>query len=202
MLNVLRRDGGEPSVEVRAEDAVPFDYLGAAQAAGSPAGGGELALSDHDGAVCSRSRTPALPSFVPSDGAARVRGAGVVGRAGKQDLRELSVMIQQRMGTAPVQNVGPGRFFPARACVLPAGDRSPRAPLAAVDDQALFAGREGGLRHPAQDAPPSLGDASASRSRPAALAASGIAAQTPEELSVASWLGADERPGAVRKRGM
>jgi 16S rRNA (adenine1518-N6/adenine1519-N6)-dimethyltransferase len=189
MLEVLRAElAGEPSVEVRAEDAVHFDFAGAARAAGRPV----LVVGNLPYQI-----TTALLFAIVDAGDAVARAVVMVQREfaervvaapGSKTYGRLSVMIQQRMRVQRLFNVSPGAFFPRPRVVSSVLEIAHRdSPLASVGDPALFARvvkeafstRRKMLRR-------SLGDAFGEPIATAALSSSGIAGtRRPEELSVA-----------------
>jgi 16S rRNA (adenine1518-N6/adenine1519-N6)-dimethyltransferase len=189
MLAVLRAEMvGESCVEVRAEDAVHFDFAGAARAAGRPV----LVVGNLPYQI-----TTALLFAIADAGDAVARAVVMVQREfaervvagpGGKTYGRLSVMIQQRMRVKRLFNVSPGAFFPRPRVVSSVLEISHReVPLAPVRDPALFARvvkeafatRRKMLRR-------SLGDAFGEHIATAALSSSGIAGtRRPEELSVA-----------------
>ena len=191
MLAVLTAEmGAEPRVEIRAEDAVHFDFRAAALAAGRPV----VVVGNLPYQI-----TTALLFAIVDAGDAVARAIVMVQREfaervvaapGGKIFGRLSVMVQQRMEARKLFNVPAGAFFPrprVTSAVLWLGRRS--ALLAPVRDEALFAKvvkdafgtRRKMLRR-------SLGDAFGDDVATAALAASGVAGtRRPEELSIAEF---------------
>ncbi|MES1204296.1 MAG: 16S rRNA (adenine(1518)-N(6)/adenine(1519)-N(6))-dimethyltransferase RsmA [Pseudomonadota bacterium] len=191
MLAVLRAELGRfPSVEIRGEDAVHFDFAAAARAAGGPV----VVVGNLPYQI-----TSALLFAIVDAGAAVSRATVMVQREfaervvappGSKTYGRLSVMVQQRMETKILFNVTPGSFFPrprVMSAVLAVARRP--SPLAPVADDVLFARvvkeafatRRKMLRRSLADA---FGEAVAA----AAFATSGVSGtRRPEELSVADF---------------
>ena len=141
MLAVLAAElGAEGRVEVRAEDAVHFDFPAAAAAAGRPV----LVVGNLPYQI-----TTAL-LFAIIDAADAVGRAivmvqrefaeRVVAAPGGKTYGRLSVMVQQRMVARQLFNVPPGAFFPRPRVVSAVLSLVRRpTPLAPVRDEILFA---------------------------------------------------------------
>jgi 16S rRNA (adenine1518-N6/adenine1519-N6)-dimethyltransferase len=191
MLSVLRAElAGEPRVDIRAEDAVQFDFAAAARAAGRPV----IVVGNLPYQI-----TTALLFAIVEAGAAVARAIVMVQREfaervvappGGKIYGRLSVMVQQRIEPRLLFNVSPGAFFPRPSVMSAVLSLTPRqASLAAVRDDALFARtvkeafstRRKMLRR-------SLGDAFGDDVAALAFQASGVeGSRRPEELSIAEF---------------
>jgi 16S rRNA (adenine1518-N6/adenine1519-N6)-dimethyltransferase len=191
MLGVLKVEmAAEPQVQIRAEDAVHFDFAALARAAGRPV----IVVGNLPYQI-----TTALLFAIVDAGDAVARAIVMVQRefaervvapAGGKTYGRLSVMAQQQMQTRMLFKVMPGAFFPRPRVVSAVMEISRRpTPLAAVRDQDLFARvvkdafstRRKMLRR-------SLGDAFGDDVAAAAFASSGIAGtRRPEELTVVQF---------------
>ncbi len=188
MLAVLKAElGTDSALEIRAEDAVQFDFAAAAREAGRPL----IVVGNLPYQI-----TSALLFAIVDAGDAVARAIVMVQREfaervvappGSKTYGRLSVMVQQRMEARRLFNVSPGAFFPRPTVVSAVLSIARRSTLLApVSDEALFARvvketfstRRKMLRR-------SLGDAFGDPVAAAALAASAIAGtRRPEELSV------------------
>ena len=142
---------GDLRVEIRGEDAVHFDFTGAARAAGRPL----LVVGNLPYQI-----TTALLFAIADAGAAIARSVVMVQREfaervvappGSKTYGRLSVMIQQRMRVQRVFNVPPGAFFPRPrvvSSVMQIAGRAAAGPGARRG--AVRAGGEGGLLDPPQ----------------------------------------------------
>jgi len=191
MLSVLRAElSHEPRIEVRAEDAVHFDFAAAARAAGRPV----IVV----GNLPYQITTPLLFAIVEA-GASVARAVVMVQREfaervvavpGSKVYGRLSVMVQQRTEPRLLFNVHPGAFFPQPRVTSAIMVIAPRpAALSAVRDQALFARvvkeafstRRKMLRR-------SLADAFGETTAAAALREAAIeGTRRPEELTIAEF---------------
>lgn len=191
MLAVLRAElGHEPRIEIRAEDAVHFDFAGAARAAGRPV----VVVGNLPYQI-----TTALLFALVDAGDAVARAIVMVQREfaervvatpGSKIYGRLSVMVQQRMEARLLFNVHPGAFFPRpRVTSAVMGIARRPALLSAVRDEALFARvvkeafstRRKMLRR-------SLGDAFGDQVAAAAFRRAGVeGTRRPEELSIVEF---------------
>ncbi|MBC8134188.1 MAG: ribosomal RNA small subunit methyltransferase A [Deltaproteobacteria bacterium] len=191
MLAVLRAElAEEPRIEIRAEDAVHFDFGAAAAAAGRPV----IVVGNLPYQI-----TTALLFAIVDAGDAVARAIVMVQREfaerviaapGNKIYGRLSVMVQQQAEARLLFNVHPGAFFPrprVMSAVMSIARRA--APLAAVRDEALFARvvretfstRRKMLRR-------SLGDAFGADTATAALLGSGVeGTRRPEELTIGEF---------------
>jgi 16S rRNA (adenine1518-N6/adenine1519-N6)-dimethyltransferase len=140
MLRVLAAElGGQPIVELRAADAVTFDFAAESAAAGRPLvvlgnlpyqiGSVLLLALAHAGGAVARAIV-----MVQKEMAQRV-----VAPAGNKTYGRLSVMIQQRMAARILFHVGPGAFHPRPNVTSSVMALVPRAtPLAPVADMVAF----------------------------------------------------------------
>jgi 16S rRNA (adenine1518-N6/adenine1519-N6)-dimethyltransferase len=189
MVTVLRAElGGDPRVEVRAEDAVAFDFAAAAGAAGRPV----VVVGNLPYQI-----TSALLFALVDAGPAVARavvmvqrelGARVVAVPGNKIYGRLSVMIQQRMMARLLFHVPAGAFHPRPKVVSSVLSLVPRgAPLAPVRDPRAFARMVGelfGTRRKMLRR--SLADAFGEEQARMALGAAAIeGTRRPEELSIA-----------------
>jgi 16S rRNA (adenine1518-N6/adenine1519-N6)-dimethyltransferase len=191
MLAVLTAElGGEERLEIRAEDAVHFDFAAAASAAGRPL----VVLGNLPYQI-----TTALLFAMVDAGRAidraivmvqREFAERVVATPGGKIYGRLSVMVQQRAEARLLFNVHPGAFFPRPRVTSSVMSIAPRkAMLSSVEDQALFARvvkeafstRRKMLRR-------SLGDAFGEHCAGAALRKAGVeGTRRPEELSIVEF---------------
>jgi 16S rRNA (adenine1518-N6/adenine1519-N6)-dimethyltransferase len=189
MVTVLRAElGGDPRIEVRAEDAVAFDFAAAAAAAGRPV----VVVGNLPYQI-----TSALLFALVDAGPAVARavvmvqrelGARVVAVPGGKIYGRLSVMIQQRMQARLLFHVPAGAFHPRPKVVSSVLSLVPRgAPLAPVRDPQAFARMVGelfGTRRKMLRR--SLADAFGEQQARMALGATEIeGTRRPEELSIA-----------------
>lgn len=191
MLAVLAAElGGHPAVEIRGEDAIHFDFVAAARAAGRPL----LVVGNLPYQITS----PLL--FAMVDAGAAIRRAvvmvqrefaeRVVAPPGSKTYGRLSVMVQHRMDARLLFHVSPGSFFPQPRVVSSVMSLVPRAlPLAPVRDperfalvvKTAFSTRRKMLRR-------SLGDGFGDATAGVVLARAGVSGERrPEELSVAEF---------------
>ena len=191
MQSVLRAElGADPRVVVRGEDAAAFDYRAASAEAGRP-----LIVV---GNLPYQITTVLLFGIIDAAGAVaraiimvqREVADRIVAAPGDKVYGRLSVMVGQLMDARLLFVVPPGAFHPrpkVTSAVLSL-ERRP-APLAAVNDAALFARvvkesfstRRKMLRR-------SLGDAFGAETASRALAESAVAGtRRPEELSIAEF---------------
>jgi 16S rRNA (adenine1518-N6/adenine1519-N6)-dimethyltransferase len=140
MLRVLHAElGGQPIVEVRAADAVAFDFAGESAAAGRPL----LVLGNLPYQIASVLLL-ALAGAGPSVARAIVMvqkemAQRVVAPPGSKTYGRLSVMIQQRMAARILFHVAPGAFHPRPKVTSSVMALEPRAtPLAPVADATAF----------------------------------------------------------------
>lgn len=191
MLRVLHAElGAEPRVEIRAGDAVHFDFAAAARQAGRPV----IVVGNLPYQI-----TTALLFAIVEAGSSVSRAIVMVQREfadrvvappGSKVYGRLSVMIQQQAEARLLFNVHPGAFFPRPRVVSAVMTIARRErPTAAVADEAMFARvvkdafstRRKMLRR-------SLGDAFGDDRAGAAFAASGVdGRRRPEELSIAEF---------------
>ena len=191
MLGVLRAElGADSRVEVRAEDAVHFDFAALARASGRAV----IVVGNLPYQI-----TTALLFAIVDAGDAVSRAIvmvqrefaeRVVANPGSKIYGRLSVMVQQQATARLLFNVSPGAFFP-RPRVMSAVMSIARRPrwLAPVCDEVLFSRvvkesfstRRKMLRR-------SLGDGFGDAVAAAAFAASGVeGTRRPEELTVGEF---------------